>query len=42
MQMEALGIERRSVRPHNTRRNLGDDRRFHQRSCHLGRRRVPL
>jgi hypothetical protein len=42
MQMEGVGIERTSVRPHNTRRNPEDGRRFHQRSCHPERRRVPL
>jgi hypothetical protein len=41
MQMEGVGIERTSVQAHNTRRNPGDDRMFHQRSCHPGRRRVP-
>jgi hypothetical protein len=41
MQMEGVEIERTSVQAHNTCCNLGDDRRFHQRSCHPVRRRVP-
>jgi len=42
MQMEGVGIERTSVQSHNTRCNPEDDRIFHQRSFHPGRRRVPL
>jgi hypothetical protein len=41
MQMEGVRIQKISVRAHNTRRNPGDDRRFHQRSCYPGRRQVP-
>jgi hypothetical protein len=38
MQMEGVEIERTSVQAHNTRRNPGDDGRFHQQSCHPRRR----
>ena len=37
MQMKGVEIEGTSVRLHNTHRNPGDDRQFHQRSCHPGR-----